>query len=135
VVWCEDAFTKRGFTTQRLPTETVPLLLAERNHPKAKKTVLIYLQIDGQPVDSTMWFQESPYKPVLKKKIASEWEEIPWESISAYEDEWRIFARSASDAKGPVVMFLAAMDAAASKNIVPNSSFAPSIYGFPRSNI
>jgi acetylornithine deacetylase/succinyl-diaminopimelate desuccinylase-like protein len=35
-------------------------------------------------------------------------------------DEWRIFARSASDAKGPVVMFLAALDAAASKIIVPN---------------
>ncbi len=120
VVWCEEAFTKRGFTTQRLSTETVPLLLAERNHLKAKKTVLIYLQIDGQPVDSTMWFQESPYEPVLKKKIAMEWEEIPWESISAYEDDWRIFARSASDAKGPVAMFLAALDAAGSKGIIPN---------------
>ncbi len=120
VAWCENAFVKRGFTTQRLTTETVPLLLAERKQPKAKKTVLIYLQIDGQPVDSTRWFQESPYKPVLKKKSGEEWEEIPWEEISNYQDEWRVFARSASDAKGPVAMFLSALDASEDGKIVPN---------------
>jgi acetylornithine deacetylase/succinyl-diaminopimelate desuccinylase-like protein len=120
VVWCEAAFGQRGFTTQRLATETVPLLMAERKHPKAKKTVLVYLQLDGQPVDSTQWHQESPYKPVLKKQVGEAWEAIPWDSIGRYADDWRIFARSASDAKGPVAMFLAALDAAAQANIVPN---------------
>lgn len=121
VVWCESTFGKRGFNTQRIETATVPLLLAERRHKKAKKTVLIYLQIDGQPVDSTRWFQENPYKPVLKKRNANnEWEAIQWNRIQSYEDDWRVFARSASDAKGPVAMFLAALDAAESENIVPN---------------
>ena len=121
VVWCESAFEKRGFVTKRIATSTVPLLLAERKHKKAKKTVLIYLQIDGQPVDSSRWFQENPYKPALKKKNANEeWETIPWEKITDYEDDWRVFARSASDAKGPVAMFLAALDAAAEAKIVPN---------------
>lgn len=121
VSWCETEFVQRGFSTQRIETSTVPLLLAERKHPKAKKTVLIYLQIDGQPVDSTRWFQESPYIPVLKKKNSkNEWEAIPWANINTYEDDWRVFARSASDAKGPVAMFLAALDAAASAKIVPN---------------
>jgi len=120
VVWCENAFEKRGFSTQRLATKTAPLLLAERKHPNAKKTVLIYLQIDGQPTDSTRWFQESPYKPVLKKKSGDDWQEIPWENISDYEDDWRVFARSTSDAKGPVAMFLTALDAATDENIVPN---------------
>lgn len=121
VTWCESAFNKRGFTTSRINTETAPLLLAERRHKKAKKTVLIYLQIDGQPVDSTRWFQDSPYIPTLKKKNSNgEWEAIPWEKIANYEDDWRVFARSASDAKGPVSMFLAALDAAAEVKIRPN---------------
>lgn len=121
VMWCEKKFGQRGFATQRIATTHAPLLLAERKHPKAKKTVLVYLQLDGQPVDSTKWFQESPYKPVIKKKNATkEWEEMDWDSAGLLDDEVRIFARSASDAKGPVVMFLSALDAAAANNIVPN---------------
>ncbi|MGI9553162.1 MAG: M20/M25/M40 family metallo-hydrolase, partial [Aurantibacter sp.] len=121
VEWCEAAFAYRGFSTKRIETATVPLLLAERRHENAKKTVLIYLQLDGQPVDSTRWFQESPYKPVLKKKNSKgEWERIAWDKITAYEDDWRVFARSAGDAKGPVAMFLAALDGAAAQQIVPN---------------
>ena len=121
VQWCEAAFAKRGFNTQRIATPAAPLLLAERNHPRARQTVLIYLQLDGQPVDSTRWFQESPYIPVLKKQNADQkWEEIPWESLREYDDDWRVFARAASDAKGPVAMFLAALDAAKDHNITPN---------------
>lgn len=121
VTWCETAFAERGFSTKRIETSTVPLLLAERKHKKAKKTVLIYLQIDGQPVDSARWFQESPYKPVLKKKNSeNEWEAIPWDNIKNYEDDWRVFARSASDAKGPVAMFLAALDATKAEKVIPN---------------
>ncbi|MCW5516091.1 M20/M25/M40 family metallo-hydrolase [Muriicola sp. Z0-33] len=121
VIWCEKAFSDRGFTTVRIPTSTVPLLMAERKHPKAKKTVLVYLQIDGQPVDSTRWFQESPYIPTLKKINAKgEWTALPWENIENYEDDWRVFARSASDAKGPVAMFLTALDAIAAENALPN---------------
>lgn len=121
VSWCETAFENRGFTTKRIPTSTVPLLLAERRYSGTKKTVLIYLQIDGQPVDSTQWFQESPYIPTLKKSNeGGEWETIPWETIASYEDDWRVFARSASDAKGPVAMFLTALDASAAQNSSPN---------------
>jgi acetylornithine deacetylase/succinyl-diaminopimelate desuccinylase-like protein len=121
VAWCESAFAKRGFTHTRIQTETAPLLLAERRHKNAKKTVLIYLQLDGQPVDSTRWFQESPYTPTLKKKnLKDEWEVVSWDKIINYEDDWRVFARSASDAKGPVAMFLTALDAAAEAKIRPN---------------
>jgi len=51
VQWCESAFNKRGFTTQRLETSEAPLLLASRKGTNSKKTVLVYLQVDGQPVD------------------------------------------------------------------------------------
>ncbi len=121
VLWCEKAFSERRFTTTRIPTATVPLLLAERKHKKAKKTVLIYLQVDGQPVDSTRWSQETPYTPTLKKPGKSVgWESLPWSSILEYQDDWRVFARSASDAKGPVAMFLAALDGTAALGITPN---------------
>ncbi|MGD1945361.1 MAG: M20/M25/M40 family metallo-hydrolase [Croceivirga sp.] len=121
IKWCEAMFLERGFTLQRIPTETVPLLLAERKHAKAKKTVLIYLQLDGQPVDSTRWDQETPYTPTLKKPGATVgWETLPWNAIEKYQDDWRVFARSASDAKGPVAMFLAALDASADLDVQPN---------------
>lgn len=121
VLWCEGAFGERGFRTTRINTKTAPLLLAERKHPDAQKTVLIYLQIDGQPVDSTRWFQPSPFTPVLKQQNdAGDWEIIPWESVANYDDEMRVFARAASDAKGPVAMFLTALDAIKSKSIIPN---------------
>lgn len=123
VQWCETAFAKRGFKHKRLPTSTVPLLLAERrcSNPNAK-TVLIYLQIDGQPVDPNHWFQEDPFKPVLKEQQEGEgWVEIPWSRLEKeFNPDWRIFARSTSDAKGPVAMFLAALDALKEMKEEPN---------------
>ncbi|NNK87281.1 MAG: M20/M25/M40 family metallo-hydrolase [Flavobacteriaceae bacterium] len=122
VKWCESAFAERGFKTQRLETETVPLLLAERMFREADKTVLVYLQIDGQPVDTSKWFQPDPYVPVLKsKKESGNWEMISWSNLKGDLDrDWRIFSRSASDARGPVMMFLKAMDALNALEQEPN---------------
>ncbi|NJN40942.1 MAG: M20/M25/M40 family metallo-hydrolase [Flammeovirgaceae bacterium] len=122
ISWCEKAFQKRAFTTVRLNQDEVPLLLAERKVKKATKTVLIYLQIDGQPVDPSRWFQESPYKPTLKELGQDgKWTAIAYERLlEGYNPDWRIFARSASDAKGPAMAFIAALDAAASAGIEPN---------------
>lgn len=122
VKWCEAAFTKRGFTTQRLNTPTVPLLLAERTVKKAKRTVLIYLQIDGQPVDPALWNQESPWKPTLKEIDASgKWNAIPYERLyEGFNPDWRIFARATSDAKGPAAAFLASLDALQELKQEPN---------------
>lgn len=122
VQWCEAAFKNRGFTTQRLNTPTVPLLLAQRPAKKATKTVLIYLQLDGQPVDPSKWNQESPWKPVLKEKDEQgNWKIIPYELLyEGYRPDWRIFARATSDAKGPVAAFLAALDALQEMKAEPN---------------
>lgn len=114
VQWCEAAFPRRGFSTRRLSTAGIPLLLAERKSPrKNAPTILAYLQLDGQPVDPSHWQQESPWKATLKKQVEGQgWVEIPWQELQGQPDpDWRIFARSASDAKGPVMIFLAAMDA------------------------
>lgn len=122
VQWCEAAFAKRGFLTQRLNTETVPLLLAERKVKNPKSTVLIYLQIDGQPVNPSQWDQESPWKPTLKEKDSQgKWNTIAYEKLyEGLNREWRIFARSTSDAKGPAMAFLASLDALKELNTEPN---------------
>ncbi|MGB5317703.1 M20/M25/M40 family metallo-hydrolase [Eudoraea sp.] len=121
IEWCIKEFQKRSFKTTAIETETVPLLLAERSSPENKKTVLIYLQLDGQPVDKSKWFQENPYTPTLKiKNQKGEWESVPWSQFENYEDDWRIFCRSSSDAKGPVAMFLTSLDAIAKENIEPD---------------
>ncbi len=121
VQWCEGAFSERSFKTERIPTPTAPLLLASREGFNAEKTVLVYLQIDGQPVDSSRWFQESPWVPVFKRKDdQGKWVIMDDYDLTNYDDEWRIFARAASDAKGPVSMFLAALDAIKELKIEPN---------------
>ena len=49
---------------------------------------------------------------MLKEYDQGEWKTIPWERLQGEVNRnWRIFARSASDAKGPVGMFLTALDA------------------------
>ena len=122
VRWCENAFAERGFKTQRLTTQRLPLLLAERQVKNPVKTVLIYLQLDGQPVNAAAWNQEDPWKPVWKERDASGvWQLLPEEKLRGPIDpEWRIFARAASDAKGPVAAYLAALDALKELKREPN---------------
>jgi acetylornithine deacetylase/succinyl-diaminopimelate desuccinylase-like protein len=57
VAWMESAFAGRGFRTQRIPTRGNPALFAERLQDPAGRTVLVYLQADGQPVDPSAWAQ------------------------------------------------------------------------------
>ncbi len=112
IKWLETAFSLRGFRTRRLPTQGLDLLLADREVEGAEKTVLFYVQVDGQPVDASQWEQEDPFQPVLKVGSDSTgWQIISWDSFNSnFNTEWRIFGRSASDAKGPILMFLAAVD-------------------------
>jgi len=84
VDWMEGAFAQRGFSVQRIATAGSPLLLAERHVSDNAKTVLIYLQSDGQPVDPSAWFQEDPYTPVLKERnAAGEWQRVPWDLLDS----------------------------------------------------
>ncbi len=122
IEWCEKAFGNRGFNIKKLTTGGIPLILASKNYNDAKKTVLVYLQVDGQPVDTTKWFQENPYKATLKELDKNrKWNTIPITHLKKeLNPDWRIFARSASDAKGPVVMFLKAMDIINDRKQEPN---------------
>ncbi len=112
ISWLEGQFSTLGFSVERLPTAGLDLLLASQNYPGTEKTLLIYLQVDGQPVDPTKWDQDHPFEPVLKKKNGNDqWEIISWNEIDNNVDpEWRIFARSTADSKGPICAFLSALE-------------------------
>lgn len=108
--WCKEALEIRGFKTRELKSGKVPHLYAEGKQDPNKKTILVYMQVDGQPVDSSAWDQESPYLPTLKMKDGDQWKEINWGFLDDPIDlEWKIFARSASDSKGPTMAFLTAL--------------------------
>ncbi|PHN03157.1 M20/M25/M40 family metallo-hydrolase [Flavilitoribacter nigricans] len=113
IAWLEKAFGKRDFTVERLSTGGIDLVLARYQQDPALPTVLIYVQVDGQPVDPGKWQQVNPFTPTLKQQQADgAWEAIELKKLYAEPNpDWRIFARSASDAKGPINMFLAAWDA------------------------
>ncbi|TDQ18377.1 acetylornithine deacetylase/succinyl-diaminopimelate desuccinylase-like protein [Algoriphagus boseongensis] len=124
IKWCEDQFAKRGWTSERLETGGIPLLLAEKKQAGAKKTALFYFHIDGQAVDRSKWFQKDPYEPVLKaQKSDGSWEELPIQKLQKeYDAEWRIFGRSTSDDKGPFAMFLTGWDALTQAGMNPDYS-------------
>lgn len=121
ISWLIPQFEALDFSVERLPTDGIDLLLAERSSPGAEKTVLIYLQVDGQPVDNTKWHQSDPFIPELKVRKEENWEIAPTELLKNQIDpEWRIFARSTSDAKGPIVAFLTALKICSDQGWSPN---------------
>jgi acetylornithine deacetylase/succinyl-diaminopimelate desuccinylase-like protein len=114
VEFLERAFGRRGFATRRLDNHGKPLVFAEwpAKVPGAK-TVLYYMHFDGQPVVDREWSQPSPWKPVVKQRgAAGGWEVVSSDALFApvLDPELRVFARSASDDKAPILMFLAAFD-------------------------
>ncbi len=121
--WTEDKFKSLDFEINRLDTETIPLLLASKHINDNYKTVLIYMHLDGQPVDLTKWDQENPFTPVYKLKENGEFIEYDPNEIkdidykTLQEKDIRIFARASSDAKGPVMMLIQAIKFMNTNNI------------------
>ncbi|HWX55152.1 MAG TPA: M20/M25/M40 family metallo-hydrolase [Verrucomicrobiae bacterium] len=122
-VWLEKAFQKRGFHTQQLANKGRPLVFAEYGTPDPKlKTVLFYMHFDGQPVVASQWSQADAWRPVVKSRgTDGKWTEVDKAELMRpdFNPELRVFARSASDDKGPIVMFLAAFDLLRQKQLQP----------------
>lgn len=107
---CQAIFSDLQFDTRRITTSGIPILFAEKKFHNKAKTVLFYMQIDGQPVDTTAWDQPDPFKPVLKEKRNGTWKIIETELLrTTFNPDWRIFARSSSDSKGPAMSLITAL--------------------------
>ena len=111
----EQAFARRGFKVRRLDNPAKrPAVFAELAgaSPQAR-TVLLYAHFDGQPVIPENWSQPDPFRPVVKRRDAQgKWQEVGRQQLQAspLDPELRVFARSASDDKAPIMMLLTAVD-------------------------
>ena len=111
IFWLQKQFEKRGFNTAKLETENLPLFFASMPMNDTKPTVLIYMHFDGQSVDPSKWDQPNPYQTVLKKPNNDGFEQVSFDELGDDIDyNWRLFGRSTSDDKGPIVMLLHALD-------------------------
>jgi len=114
----------RGIETHLLPvTGRGPVVFGKLITPEARRTVIFYAHYDGQPVDPAAWTDGAPFEPALRDAvIEAGGKRIPFPANSAghrsiYNDDWRIYARSASDDKSPIVALLAALDALRARKI------------------
>jgi len=114
----------RGIETHLLPIAgRGPVVFGKLVTPEAKRTVIFYAHYDGQPVDAAAWTDGKPFEPALRDAaIESGGKRIAFPDNTArhpakYKDDWRIYARSASDDKSPIVALLAALDALRAKRI------------------
>lgn len=111
VLWLKRKFGERGFNTAILETENMPLFFAALPVDDAKPTLLLYMHFDGQSVDPSKWDQPNPYEVVLKAPEGDGFKTISFDELS--EDinyDWRLFGRSTSDDKSPIIMLLNTID-------------------------
>jgi acetylornithine deacetylase/succinyl-diaminopimelate desuccinylase-like protein len=105
---------RRGIEPKLLETPGAPVAVyGERKVPGAQRTLLFYAHFDGQPVGPESAWKTPPFEPVLRHGRMEDGAAIvSWEGARhPLADEARIYARSASDDKGPIVALLAAIDA------------------------
>jgi acetylornithine deacetylase/succinyl-diaminopimelate desuccinylase-like protein len=111
-----EMLERRGVEAKLLRVEGAPpAVFGSLDVPGATKTVVFYAHYDGQPAGEG-WTSE-PWVPVLRSGAT----DLPWSAIEETIDpEWRIYGRSSSDDKGPIVAMLAALDALRSSGLAPS---------------
>src|SRR5690348_4910 len=110
-----ELFRKHGFEAQLLDNAARrPLMFAALGKPrKGARTILFYIHFDGQPVTPAEWAQKNPFEPVVKARDSGgKWIEVETARLTPqpFDPELRVFARSASDDKAPIMMLLTASD-------------------------
>lgn len=114
---------KRGVTARILENGAhPPAVYGELKVPRTTRTVVLYAHYDGQPVDAREWVT-SPWQPTLRGQPAADGTmgavlQIP--ERGRLDPESRLYARSASDDKSPIVAMLSALDAMRASGLAPS---------------
>src|ERR1700674_5718007 len=112
---------RRGIPARRLEAAgSPPAVYGELRAAGARRTLVVYAHYDGQPADPADW-HGNPWQPVLRTGPLPAGKEVDLASApEPLPSEWRLFARAASDDKGPIVGMLTALDALRSAGIPPS---------------
>ncbi len=115
---------KRGVKTRLLEAGGVPpAVYGEILTPHASRTVVFYAHYDGQPLDPKEW-AINPFTPALyDKALEAGGRAIPLPAEGKpFNPEWRIYGRSTSDDKAPIIAIAAALDALRASRINPDAN-------------
>lgn len=114
---------RRGIEARLLETGGAPYVFGELKVPGATRTVMFYSHYDGQPVDPSRWVGHRPFEPVFRDgalESGARIVELP--DRGPYDPDWRVFGRSASDDKAPIVALMTALDALEAAGLKPNAN-------------
>jgi acetylornithine deacetylase/succinyl-diaminopimelate desuccinylase-like protein len=114
---------KRGVTTRLLEVPGAPpAVYGQMDSPGAQRTVVFYAHYDGQPLDPREW-ASPPWQPVLRNRpLERNGDVIALPSGGPIDPEWRIYARSASDDKAPIIAIAAALDSLRASGAAPRAN-------------
>ena len=107
---------RRGVQARRLESPgSPPAVYGELRTPGATRTVMLYAHYDGQPVVASDWVTAGPFAPELRDGHVERGGRVRTLEEAAAAgtraDDWRLYARSASDDKGAIIAMLTALDA------------------------
>ena len=113
-----QALRERKVETKLLELEGAPpVVFGKLDVPGATRTLTFYVHYDGQPTRQSGWTTE-PFQPTLRRPDGSV---VDLRSLPQRLDpESRLYARSTSDDKAPIIAILAALDALRASGWQPN---------------
>ncbi len=107
-----EMLRRRGLGVRLIEGEDCPpLVYGESKQAGAGRTVIFYAHYDGQPVDPTRW-DSDPWNPVLRDARLEEGGRVLGSGEFAFGSAlgYRLYGRSASDDKAPIMALAAALD-------------------------
>jgi acetylornithine deacetylase/succinyl-diaminopimelate desuccinylase-like protein len=119
-----EMLSKRGVAARTVTVPGAnPMVFGEIKSPGATRTLVFYVHYDGQPLDPKEW-ATAPFTPTLRTRALEQGGEIiPLDNLPTLIDpESRIYARSASDDKAPIIALLTALDALNAAGLKPRSN-------------
>jgi acetylornithine deacetylase/succinyl-diaminopimelate desuccinylase-like protein len=119
--WLAREMGIRGIDAEVLETGGNPAVFGRLPCPGAARTVLVYCHYDVKPAPPARWDQPDPFEPVLRRGAAESGAppvglgDVPPEDLDAH----RLYARGASDDKGPIWAHLEAVALMRERGIAP----------------
>ena len=104
----DSLFVKRGFRVEQSAGPGSPVVFATLDAPSARGVLTLYIHYDGQPVTAAEWTRCQPFVPCLYGPAGAV---PPDPKRTTFDPQWRVYGRSTSDDKGPIVAVLNAVEA------------------------